>query len=205
MIFSRGNHDTRGIYAENIAEYTPAENGNSYFSFRLGSLWGLVVDCGEDKVDDYPAYGGTVCCHDFRKRETKYIENIIKNAENHYLAEGVKHRIVVCHVPFTQLFHEDIFNIEEDMYRNWAKLLKENIKPDVMLCGHTHTIEINEPGGEKDVYGQPCTIVVGSKPESENYVCYYFAGAGVEFKKDEIEVTFTDSDGNTVGTGTVKK
>ncbi len=204
-VFSRGNHDTRGIFAENIADHTPTQNGTSYFSFRLGSLWGLVVDCGEDKEDGGPEYGGTICCHDFRKRETRYMEDIIANAEKHYMAEGVKHRIIVCHVPFTQRFEEDIFNIEEEMYRSWAKLIKDNIKPDLMICGHTHTCEINEPGCEKDVYGQPCTIVVGSRPEFKEETCYYFKGAGIEFKKDEIEVSFTDSDGEKVGGGKIEK
>ena len=35
VVFSRGNHDMRGIYAESISEHTPVENGNSFFSFRL--------------------------------------------------------------------------------------------------------------------------------------------------------------------------
>ena len=67
-VFSRGNHDTRGIFAENIAEYTPCENGNSYFTFRLGSIWGVVIDCGEDKTDSNEEYGNTGCCSAFRKR-----------------------------------------------------------------------------------------------------------------------------------------
>lgn len=59
-VFSRGNHDTRGIYAENIADYTPCQNVNSYYSFRIGSIWGLILDCGEDKLDDHPEYGHTI-------------------------------------------------------------------------------------------------------------------------------------------------
>ena len=57
VIFSRGNHDMRGIYAENIQDHTPTDNGRSYFSVRVGSLWALVLDCGEDKPDDHPEYG----------------------------------------------------------------------------------------------------------------------------------------------------
>ena len=204
-LFSRGNHDTRGIYSENISDHTPTEQGNSFFSFRLGSLWGLVIDCGEDKVDEAPPYGGTICCHAFRERETKYIKSLITRAHKEFLAEGVKHRVVVCHVPFTEHFEEDIFNIEEDIYRYWAQLLKEFIRPDVMLCGHTHRAEIHEPGCEHDVYGQPCTIVIGSKPSETGGECYHFVGAGIEFRKDEIEVFFTDSDGNHVGGGVIKK
>ena len=38
IVFSRGNHDLRGICAEKLSEYTPTDNGNSYYTFRLGAL-----------------------------------------------------------------------------------------------------------------------------------------------------------------------
>ena len=80
VVFSRGNHDMRGIYAENIAEHTPTDHGNSYYTFRLGGVWGLVLDCAEDKNDDHPEYGNCNCCHAFRREQTKFIESVIKNA-----------------------------------------------------------------------------------------------------------------------------
>ena len=81
VVFSRGNHDTRGIFAEKIADHTPCQDGRSYYSFRLGNIWGLVLDCGEDKDDSHAEYGNTVCCHAFRKQETRFIKKIIENAE----------------------------------------------------------------------------------------------------------------------------
>lgn len=65
VIFSRGNHDTRGIYAEKIEDHTPTDCGRSYYSVRLGKLWALVLDCAEDKSDDHAEYGHTICCHNF--------------------------------------------------------------------------------------------------------------------------------------------
>lgn len=190
-IFSRGNHDTRGIYAENIAEYTPCENGNSFFSFRIGSVWGIVLDCGEDKPDSHGEYGNTVCCHAFRKRESKYLENIIKNAGSEYEADGVKHKIVIAHVPFTMKFRPP-FDIEEDTYTYWAKLLKENVKPEVMICGHEHILSISMPGDDKDAFGeQPCPVVIGSVP---GYDDHPYVGAGYVFNDHDIEITFNDRD-----------
>ncbi|MBO5269618.1 MAG: serine/threonine protein phosphatase, partial [Clostridia bacterium] len=66
VVFARGNHDTRGKYAERLANHTPTDNGRSYYSVRLGKLWMLVLDCGEDKNDDHAEYGHTMCCHAFR-------------------------------------------------------------------------------------------------------------------------------------------
>lgn len=188
-VFSRGNHDTRGIYAENIADYTPCQNGNSYYSFRLGNIWGLVLDCGEDKDDSSVEYGHTICCHDFRKAETRYIEKIIKDSDEEYNADGINHKIVIVHNPFTKILKPP-FDIEQEIYTYWAKLLKDHIEPDLMICGHIHQLEIYEQGGEHDQLGQPCQVVVGSLPK-ENY----FAGCGYEFGDNEIIVTFTDSDG----------
>ena len=41
------------------------ERSNKDSTFRLGNLWGILLDCGEDKNDDRPEYGGTICCHAF--------------------------------------------------------------------------------------------------------------------------------------------
>lgn len=187
-IFSRGNHDTRGVYAENIAEFTPCDNGNSYFTFRLGKLWGIVIDCGEDKPDTNKEYGNTVCCSEFRRNETAFIENVIKNDAVEYNAEGVEQRIVICHNPFTRRYNPP-FNIEEDTFSYWARLLKENVKPDVMICGHIHKFSVDKPGCDNDDLGQPCTVVVGSRVNKHKGE---YAGSGFVFNKSEIEVVFND-------------
>ncbi len=190
-VFSRGNHDLRGICAEKFAEYAPAQNGKTYYSFRLGNIWGLCLDCGEDKTDDHAEYGFTVSCHQFRLKETDYIKSVIKNAENEYNAPDVKHKIIVVHNPFSHE-HPAPFNIEKDIFTEWCKLLKDNVKPDVMICGHTHRFGIYEQGCDYDTYGQPCTVVVGSEVISKHKD---FGGAGFEFDDDVIKVTFTYADG----------
>ena len=163
VVFSRGNHDLRGIYAENIADHTPTDNGRSYYTFRLGSIWGLVLDCGEDKADDNVEYGHTICCEDFRKRQTEYIKEIISNADREYASAGVKTRLVVSHVPFSER-NRAPFDIEEETYTEWCRLLREYVKPDAMICGHVHHAYVTEIGDEFDAFGQPCAVVVGSAP-----------------------------------------
>ncbi|MBO7310278.1 MAG: metallophosphoesterase [Clostridia bacterium] len=124
VVFSRGNHDMRGIYAENICEHTPVENGRSYYTFRLGSIWGMVLDCGEDKYDYHIEYAHTICCEDFSKRELEFIKKVIENARKEYEADGVKHKIIIAHDPFTEYVASKIS--EEDMktYKEWAKLFR---------------------------------------------------------------------------------
>jgi hypothetical protein len=197
VIFSRGNHDMRGIYAESIAEYTPTDRGNSYFTFRLGDLWGLVLDCGEDKPDSSIEYGNTICCHAFRRRETRFIEKVIKNAKNEYLADGVKKRIVICHDPFTYTPPAP-FDIEIELFTYWARLLGEHIKPDFMLCGHKHVTEVCYPGGERDNKGQPCPVIIGANPHKHQEPDVY-EGCALIYGNESVTVRFTDQDGRVIG------
>ena len=195
IVFARGNHDLRGILAERYTEYTPNADGRSYYTFRLGSIWGVVLDCGEDKTDDHEEYGGTICCSAFRARETAFLERVC--AEQAYLADGIRTRVVLVHHPFTFL-PGDPFNIELSLYTHWGKLLREHIRPDVMLCGHLHTLGVHEPGGAFDHLGQPCTVVVAGKPGDG-----WFSGAGIVFGDGQITVQFTDSDGKTSSVYTI--
>jgi acid phosphatase type 7 len=193
IVFARGNHDLRGTCAELFAQYAPRENGNTYYSFRLGKIWGLCLDCGEDKNDNHKEYGHTVACHQFREKETEYIKRLIFNSDSEYNAEDVEIKLVIVHMPFT---HKDVppFDIEEDIYRRWAKLLNDYVKPNIMICGHTHEIGIYPKGCDYDTYGQPCTMVVGAGIKKLNY----FIGSAFEFEKDKCKVVFTSDKGETV-------
>ena len=193
-VFSRGNHDMRGKYAESFASNTPCCDGRSYYTFRLGKIWGMVLDCGEDKLDDQVEYGYTICCHDFRQQETDWIRQVIGDAAAEYAAPGVEKKIVICHIPFT-MHHPDIFDIENETYAEWTKLLRESVQPNMILCGHNHRLEVIEPGSEHDAYGQPCTVVVGSDVGKTADGKLLFAGAGLEFSEKGIAVHFTDSQG----------
>lgn len=195
VIYSRGNHDMRGKYAEKLSEHSPTQNGNSYFTFRVGSLWGIVLDCGEDKPDTNVEYGNTIVCHEFRLRQTEFLKQVIANSENEYNQDGVKYKIVVSHVPFAER-NNPPFNIEEDIYREWCKLLREEVKPHLMICGHKHKQYLTLEKSEKDYLGQPCPVVVGSQPLTKKVDGRYYddgyRGTAIELTPNVIDVLFTD-------------
>jgi hypothetical protein len=193
VVFARGNHDTRGIYAEELEYHTPTDRGCSYYTVRLGHIWGLVLDCGEDKPDDHEEYGHTICCEDFRRRETAFIKRVIANAKHEYEAEGVDYRLVICHVPFTYTPPAP-FDIEIETYREWARLLGAHVHPQMMICGHKHACYITPIGGERDDKGQPCPVIVGAGPTKGPYTATAYT-----LYKDRCNVKFTDENGEIKG------
>lgn len=198
-VFSRGNHDLRGHCAEMLADYTPTSNGKSYYTVKLGCIWMLVLDCSEDKADDSEEYGHAIACHDFRLRETRFIKGLIKNKSSEYDKENVKYKLLLSHVPFA-IRYEAPFNPEEEIYTEWCRLCRENIKPDLWLTGHKHTSEIIRCGDAKDHFGQPCTCVIGSKPD---FNANTFTCACVTLGKGKADILFADQDGNVSETHTV--
>ena len=47
ILYNRGNHETRGIYADHLPEYFPKVGGNYYKLYMAGSVAVLLLDCGE--------------------------------------------------------------------------------------------------------------------------------------------------------------
>ena len=187
-VYVRGNHDLRGAYAELLTENTPNFHGNSYFTFRLGPVWGLALDCGEDKPESHEAYGGTNCCHVFRQEETDFIEKVIAKADTEYLADGVKYRFIVSHVNFSEA-HKEPFNIEYDTYGKWCRLIRENIHPHFYFHGHEHKEYINYPGSERDFLhaGAPC--IVGGIPKNAEHP---YRGVDLKLTPAALEVNYPD-------------
>jgi hypothetical protein len=196
VIFSRGNHDTRGIYAENLPDHTPTDCGRSYYTVRLGCVWAIVMDCAEDKADDSDEYGHTICCHDFRLRETEFLRSVAADPEHEYAAPGVKHRLVIVHNPFSET-HNPPFDIEQELYAEWCRILRETIRPELMLCGHTHGCYITMPGEKLDKKGAPCPVVCASRVTKDPE---FFMGGAFTFEDGSVTVRFTDAEGNEQGT-----
>lgn len=190
VVHARGNHDTRGEYAEYFADYMPAENGNSYYTFRLGSIWGICLDAGEDKADDHEEYNYANIFDRFRENETKWLESIALAEKPEFLDEGIKYRIIVCHSPFSRR-HRPPFNIDEDRFAYWCKLLRENVKPHVMMNGHYHTFYVSLPGDEYDAFDLACPSLVGGKAERIEGTKHY-TGSAFTICGNKLQIRYTD-------------
>lgn len=189
VIISRGNHDLRGNKAEYLEKLFPTSNGKSYFTASAGTMRFLVTDCGEDKRDDHPEYGGTAAYHGFRKEETDFLREAVVDNDC-----SVKYRFVISHIPFSIRNTENCknegnpFDIENDIYDEWCGLINEFFKPNFFFGGHFHQAEIIKKISDKNSRKICCDILLGGKPLGKNN----FISANVTVASDGCTVRFVD-------------
>lgn len=145
-LYIRGNHDTRGYMAERLTDYIPTRDGKTYYTFRAGEIWGVVLDCGEDKPDtnvEYgsPEYGGVADFLPFRRAQTAYLKSLV--AKGDFKTEGVKHRVAVCHINFTDS-NRKYQDKNPEIYEEWISSLNE-LGIDLLICGHEHAVGEQTP------------------------------------------------------------
>lgn len=184
VLFARGNHDTRGFYAEELYKYMGMDGTNGYFKFSFRSLEGLVLDCGEDKVDAHPEYNHSNYFETYRKEELNYIRKV-------KFGKG-KYRFAVCHTSFMlkESMH-DAFDIDRATYSKWAKALNEK-NLNCMFCGHIHRYLIS-PASNEDVQPHNYPVLTCSKV-TKNFENVY--GALLTFKDGKITINFKKDNGD---------
>lgn len=182
-IVGRGNHDTRGLLAEKVTDFMACEDGRAYFEFSVGPVWGVVLDCGEDKYDNHPEYRGLNFFETYRKEELKFLKKL--------KPKDAPLRFAVCHVPFMYpgcMCGE--FDIMPDLYRKWGGEL-ERMGFEFMMCGHTHTAHYLESGNKTDKFYHSYPVVVGVTKRSG-----YLSGAAVTLRKGGSVMRLIGSDGS---------
>ena len=198
VIYARGNHENRGATAELLPDYIPMRGGSTYYTFRLGSVWGVVLDCGEDKPDDHPEYGGYARFHPFRLAQTDYLRKVASHAKTEFAAPGVTTRIAVVHTQFP-CAQEPEFDIERPLFQRWCNLLGK-MGVDAILSAHEHRFAVMLPGDAGLRLRVPCPLVIGAANNKA-----YIGGTGYVFSPDEIEIQFKTSDGSAVPPVTLQK
>lgn len=125
VVYTRGNHETRGEYASQLLQYFPTATGEFYYTFDFGGLSAIVLDSGEDKEDSHEEYSGLVDFSTYREQEYKWIQSL--NKEDF---DG-KYKIVFCHFP----------KINDHFGVNWMTPLKE-LGFQLVVGGHHHRSEL---------------------------------------------------------------
>lgn len=126
VIYVRGNHETRGREAANLADFLGYDN--FYYTASLGGYDFIVLDSCEDKEDSHPEYGGMVDYENYRKNMVEWLENL----------QGSGGRtIALCHAP-------EICREEKLSQRALAKL--DSLGASLLASGHEHVLDFDESG-----------------------------------------------------------
>lgn len=129
ILFAKGNHENRGVYADKLCKYYPASEGRFYQLYKYGDVCVIVLDCGEDKPDSDIEYAGLANYDSYREEEARWLGQVLETKE--FVDSRV--RIVVCHIPFITGDWHGCLHLK----KLFLPLLN-SVKIDLMLSGHTH-------------------------------------------------------------------
>ena len=131
----RGDHETKGDAADYFSTYFPHQSGKNYNAYRWGDLEIVLLDSGEDKLDNHQEYYGMASFYSYREEMARWFEELIKTDE----FRTAKYRIVICH--FTLLMDDkkptDEFGGEPQLISLILPLLKQ-CDIDMLISGHYH-------------------------------------------------------------------
>jgi len=143
IVFNRGNHETRGPYADFIFNYFPIKEGRVYRTFNVGDVAFLVLDCGEDKPDTDIEYSGLADFDAYREAQAVWLKEAVKSKA--FTEARVK--IVILHMPPMVSDWHGTLHLDETL----LPILNE-AGIDVVLSGHTHRYSYNAPVAGKTAF-----------------------------------------------------
>ncbi|HEX2975332.1 MAG TPA: FN3 domain-containing metallophosphoesterase family protein, partial [Bacteroidales bacterium] len=136
VMFTRGNHETRGTFADNLMNYFPKQNETIYEMVKVGNVAMLMLDCGEDKPDSDIEYSGLADFDAYREQEAAWLKETVKTEA----FRSASARIAILHMPpLVSNWHGNI-HLGETLL---PVLNDANVT--AMLSGHTHRYSYNKP------------------------------------------------------------
>ena len=189
FVLVRGNHETRGNMAREYARYVPKSSGKYYGAYRVGDIMFIVLDCGEDKPDDFWVYAGLTDFDGYRTEQAAWFGELIRSKAY----KSAKWRIVMNHFPPLSRMESD--NPErhgiQDITDKFLPLYNQ-AKIDLMISGHTHAYEFMSP----DKYDRLTFPVIVNSTESV---------ARIDIDGRTLKAKVTDTGGNTLKEFTISK
>lgn len=183
----RGNHETRGRLARSYGRYVRNNpEGRYYGVWQFGDTVVVMLDCGEDKPDDSPVYGGFAAFDQYREQQMEWLRGVVRSKA----FRKARHRIVMIHIPPVdgRMQAQDpklvTGMLEWHGNRHWGELLLPLLNDaniDLMLSGHQHSFHYLP--AMKGVHDFPMVI-------NDNN-----SAVVLRSDKDGISVTVTDIDG----------
>lgn len=135
--YVRGNHESRGNFAQKFVDYYPSWTGMPYYSFRHGPVYFIVIDGGEDKPDSDIEYYGTAAFDLYRQQEGEWLQTVLESEE----FKTAPYKIILSHIPLND-------NSWHGGRHAWKHLCQrcEDKGINLMISGHTHRYSYREIG-----------------------------------------------------------
>lgn len=121
-----GNHDELGLYAKAFYKLFRHPSGRTWYTFSCGNVFFIVLNSGNDHPD--PSDDVFHANASMIAEEAAFVKEVVASPE--YRQAG--HRVLSIHIP-------PVLPAETAIVTPLLEpLVHAEVKPDVMLCGHTH-------------------------------------------------------------------
>lgn len=188
FLFVRGNHETRGKFARDIADYFASPSGRYYYAYQWGPVYNIVIDTGEDKPDDHEVYAGIVDFDGYRKEQAAWFSKIVQTPA--FL--NAPFRVVMMHIPH---FYSGDWHGTLHCRELFAPLFDKH-KVDIVISGHTHKYGVFAPDKGKHNY----PVIIGGGPRDGNRTLMK-----IKADQQKIDLKMIRDDGQEVGSYVVKR
>lgn len=135
VIYVRGNHETRGPFANDLPDVLGLDE--LYYTLDMGPYSFIVLDSGEDKEDSHHEYGGLTTYGTYRADMIEWLKT----------AEATNDKVIA-------LSHSwEISDVEEDLSAaGWNEI--DRMGARLMISGHTHQCRLigTEEGKEQEFF-----------------------------------------------------
>lgn len=133
VLYTRGNHETRGNYAGKLLTALGLES--FYYTTDMGNYSFIVLDSGEDKDDSHGEYGGMDDYNTYRKEMVEWLKETEINNDK---------VIALSHA-------WQISEVEKDLSETaWNEI--DRLGTKLLISGHTHQCRlVGESESEKEM------------------------------------------------------
>jgi len=180
FVMIRGNHETRGSFARDYKRYFDYPENKFYQAFRLGPVFWIILDSGEDKPDDHEVYGGTVDYDNYRLEQKAWLAKVLQSKER----REAKHTLVITHIPFQ---HSDDWHGTKHNFECFHELINNN-NVDAVISGHTHKYSFHPPDKTHNYY-----VIIGGGPKAGNRTF-----VDISANSKNLQVSLNLDDGSTI-------
>lgn len=207
IVYCRGNHEFRGIDSTKLLDYLPTKTGEFYYDFTYGSLWGVVIDTGEERPDTHQYQGLLANYRNYLAKEENWLRGLKKPTTDPETGIAIKYRLGVHHMPNLESLGRKVDCDANNKVTYWYPGVNitdsmKHLDLQFAVAGHVHKYRIYDnsimPSGELTPAEEAAgTTVKGSTKTLvdtyNNQPRYQFGGYDKFVKADKTNIEFVKS------------